>query len=278
MPDPSFTPEIRAELLATYRESRKQTSWPIYQTLSAEQSKKERRLQDRLLAEYAARLPAVPLSRCPFCETIVEYVMDPMGLDGPWWFVDKLIDYPTTDEEHFRVLLGAIDFHGREPAEARVHHTVLPGPGVPYVVPALFDTPDMQAVISTIPLANGDQAYVTAYFSPAPVHGGMLHQPWARGSYEVFDEGGEYEAWTIKNDQWDFELQPWVDKGVLSWIEPGDDSLTLRREGECPFDKLPGVRAQQHIQLGQMSHRDVPDGKHFSPFEKPNLTQSEGGG
>ncbi len=49
----------------------------------------------------------------------------------------------------------------------------------------------------------------------------------------------------------DFDLMPWVNRELLTWIAPGDASLTLRQGlGGCPYVNLPGTRALQRIQYG----------------------------
>ena len=219
------------------------------------------------LTSTGERLPAVPISRCPLCGDRLEYVLDAGGLDGPWWHIRKLAEYPLPKEKHFSVLLGAIDFHGREPIEAEMHQTVQPGPGVPFVVPRLLGLPGMRAVISTLLLPHGDTAYVIAYFSPTPIHGGLLHQPWPHVDYEVLDERGENQGWGVRNDIWDFDLKSWIASGQVVWTHPGDSSFTLQTEGPCPYVDLAGVRAPQCITRGKLSTLDLPTGEHPEPIE-----------
>lgn len=264
----NFTKEERQQLIDAYYESERQTTWPIFDTLSSDQRKQEYAKQDQLLNTYAQYLPLVPVSRCPYCDIALEYLFDPMGLDGMWWFKDKLAEYvaPKTCE-HFRVLLGGIEFHGREPSEAKRTGTVLPGPGVPFVVPSILEIPGMRAILSSAQLANSDTAYLIAYFSETPVHGAFLHQPWARQDYEVFDEDGQYEGWTVSNAEWDFNLRPWVEEGLLFWIDPDDSSLTIKKQGLCPYEDLPGVQAPQIIEQGELSVLPLPSGEVVDPFE-----------
>ena len=269
MSEKSFNEVERQRLISAYWESRRQTSWPIFDTLTSEQIRNHYGEQDRLLKEYAERLPFVEISRCPICDAVLEYVVDTMGLDGPWWAKGDLVEFPKPQGcEHFRVLLGAIDFHGRTPSEAAVHRTVLPGPGAPFVVPRLLEIPGMRAVIWSFGLPKGDLCYPIAYFSEEPLHGAFLHQPWGREAYQVFNIEGEYEGWTIANDPWEFEPRPWIDRGLLFWIKPGDESLTLRREGSCPYENLAGIRKPQVIRKGKLSTLSLPTGERLRIFEK----------
>ena len=57
----------RDELVRQYWESKRQTSWPVFQTLTSAQRRREYAKQDRLLDQYGEILPAVPVSRCPIC-------------------------------------------------------------------------------------------------------------------------------------------------------------------------------------------------------------------
>lgn len=264
----NFDPTERNRLVEAYWESYKQTSWPIFQTLTDGQVGREYAKQDRLLEQYAEILPFVPVSRCPYTDKVFKYAFDPFGLDGMWWSKGDLIDFPPPlGAAHFRVWLGAINFHGREPAEAQVHHTVLPGPSVPFVVPRLLELPTVKAVISTIDLPQSDTAYMTCYFSESPIHGGYLHQPWARESYQVFDESGTYESWSKSNDVLDFDLRPWIDKGLVHWINPDDDEMKLTDQGVCPFENIPGDRFPQLIQRGQRQTLSLPVGDQVDPTD-----------
>ena len=252
---------LRRQLVDDYWQSYEKTSWPIFQTLTEGQIGREYAKQDRLLDEYGEILPQVPVSRCPLCDAMASYVFDPAGLDGPWWAKGNLTDYAPADTcEHFRLLMGAVDFHGRLPSEAKVHREILPGPGVPFVIPRIAQIETMQMVVSCFTLPHNDTAYLTAYFSDEPVHSVYLHQPWGREAYQVVSLDGEYEGWSASGDAWDFDLQPWIDQGLLSWIVPGDTSYMLVREGDCPFVSCAGVRLPQKITRGVIEQLALPDG------------------
>ncbi len=223
-----------------------------------------------LLAEYADRLPRVVMGACPFTGMPLKRSFDPFGTDGPWWHKDRTF----TPEEPaapstFRTLLGALDLRGRAPAEAA--DVVLAGPGAPFVVPALLGLPGMAAVISRLELATGDLAYPVAYFSRERLAPASLHQHWTRPEL-WFDNPDGSRGWTVANDTWDFELAPWIEKGQLFWIRPGDpDARVLGRDsGErCPYAGLPGERLFQVLGDGQVELEDAPDGSAPEPFEQP---------
>jgi hypothetical protein len=222
----------------------------------------------RILAEYADRLPRVRMSACPFTSAVLKRSFDPWGVDGPWWHRDRLvvIEEPAPPDT-FKVLLGALAFHGRAPVEAR--HPVIPGPEAPFVVPRLLHLPEMVAVVSRLALATGDTAYPIAYFSPETIAPARLHQAWLREDHWFKLENGK-TAWLIANDPWDFELQPWIDAGKLRWIDPDDPDgkVVDGRDGKpCPYVNLPGDRCPQALSNGNRELSDPPDGTPITPFE-----------
>ena len=260
-----FTSEERNELLTRYWESVRQTTYPNDEKLTENQLQREYAKQENLLDTYRESLPMVPVSRCPFCSKVLEYTFDPWGLDGMWWGGE--VSEVVPNEPHFRVLQGGIDFHGRQPTEADPNDSVLPGPGVPFVVTRLVAELGLTAVISTFSLPHGDTAYIVGYYSEQSVDPYQLHQPWARESFAVYDDDGAFLTWGAVDDAWDFELQPWIDKGLVRWIDPGDETLTIRDSGNCPYVGLPGSRTRQVIQGGQLSELPLPDDEPFDPFD-----------
>lgn len=216
--------------------------------------------------EYADRLPRLVLSRCPFTGEPLKRSFDPFGLDGPWWHVlnDVVFDEPRAPEG-FQVLLGAVNFQGRQPEE--VVTEVRPGPGVPFVVPRLLELPDMRAVISKIELATGDIAYPVAYYSTAEIEPILLHQPWCRKDYWFPTDSGD-AGWSIANDLFDFDLAPYLADGRLWWTDLADPEggVLGKNDGKCPFVDLPGDRELQQVVAGEASLIGLPTGVPIDPF------------
>jgi len=264
-----FSSDDRRQLLDRYDQVRHDLSSPHNQQFTMPQRQAKAKERDALMQEYAERLPFVPLSRCSFCGRVLEYPIDVEGFDGPWWFKDALAKYPPPNAcPHFRVLMGAIDFKQSKSIGGRTVKEILPGPGVPFVVPRLLtEVPGMKAVISNFEMPAGYICYPIAYFSETPVDSALLHQPWGRQAYDMLDEAGKFKGWRSANDKWDFDLQPWIDKGVLLWINPGDTTLTLQSRPPCPYVNLPGVRAPQRIVRGNVETRPLPTGEKLEPFE-----------
>ena len=265
----AFTRTERDAILARIRELEAKI-WP--ESDPAPHAPERARMLDTLYAlqgEYADRLPRVVMGGCPFTGAPLKRSIDPYGLDGPWWTKDRTF----TPQEpaappSFRVLLGALDLRGRTPAEAG--ELVLAGPAVPYVVPRLMAFPGMVAVISRLELATGDLAYPIAYFSTADIHPAELHQAWTRGELWYETDSGE-EGWAVMNDEWDFDLAPWIAKGAVRWIAPGDPQHRVidgSSGAACPFAGLEGERLPQFISTGEVELGDLPDGVPPQPFEE----------
>jgi len=219
------------------------------------------------LEEYSDILPRLALSACPFCGEALKRVIDPFGLDGPWWHVDVQVKYQEPSAcDHFRVLLGALSLGERIPSE--VVAEVRPGPDVPFVVPALLTLPGMRAVMASIELAAGDIGYPIGYFSNKPTRPMDLHQSWCRDAYWFRDEKG-HSAFSIANDVFDFELAQYVKDGRLSWVDleriegwSFEDSRAA-----FPFFGIPGDRERQQLIGGERSLLGLPTGEVLNPFD-----------
>lgn len=221
-----------------------------------------------LIGEYADRLPRVLMSACPFTGAPLVRSFDPFGFDGLWWHKDRTF----TPEEPaapltFKVLLGAMQLNGREPAESK--ETVLAGPDAPYVVPRLLNLPGMVAVIHRLELGTGDVAWPIAYFTEREIHPAALHQFWTRPEMWYENENGQ-KLWIYKNDTWDFELGPWIEQGKLKWLKRGTEKPEVvgLESGPCPYAGLPGDHAPQVMGGGQRELEDLPTGEPAMPFEE----------
>jgi hypothetical protein len=217
------------------------------------------------LAEYFDRLPRLPLSRCPHCGQVLARAFDPWGLDGLWWQPSE--GGKTTEPEacpHFRLLQGAVNLNDLPPHAGR--YGVRPGPEVPYVIPRILELPTMIAVFASVPLACGYTTYPIAYFSQEQPRTGSLTQPWLHRQYSFTDDRGN-PAWTIKNDPWDFDLLPWVERGKLQWINPGDSQFVLQTNASVfPYRDLPGRREQLFLQGTVLTTSPPPSGQRVDPF------------
>lgn len=262
-----WSPEERSKLLSRLAEIDAELRPPRSHQLTSAQRRALRQEEQALLEEYAENLPVREVSRCPICEQVLELPIDDAGLDGPWWWTVCPVELPPPRGcEHFQVFLGALDLHGRTPAE--VVSGVKPGPGAPFVIERLLSMEGMQAVLSTVPVGAADTGYIIAYYSPEPVPEPELHQPWRRETWELHDDTGKPVASNHVNDPWDFDLEPWIRKGKLLWIAPGDGGLVLRKELPSPYDALAGTHQSQELSAGKVLLSKPPDGSEWAIWER----------
>lgn len=260
-------PQKRKSLVGRIRETQLKLRGPAVLEIPIPERRTLRRKLDRLLREYAQNLPAKPLSRCPICERVFELPMDDIGLDGAWWWDNCHVPFPAARAcEHYVVFLGAVDLRGRVPSEVNVY-SVLAGPGAPYVVPRLLSKDGMKAVASTVPIGSGDVGYLVTYFGEEPVPEAEGHQEWRKPTFFLHDEDGRQVAEDSARDPWDFEIGPWIERGKVLWIAPGDGTLTVRGERPSPYEGLPGVRKMQSIESGVVLLREPPDGSEWGYYE-----------
>lgn len=200
---------------------------------------------------YARGLPRPALARCPFSGEALHHPIDTAGLDGMWWEYHAMSrSLPKGAPRTFFSLQGAM--HLELPVED-TPFLVKPGPGVPFVLPRLLADSGMRAVVSTLEVGL-HRAYPVVYFKQS---GPPLDRPneWGRNRFEVAGEGDKW-SWGERfedPDGYDYELEPWITRGQLLWIAPGDDTLTLRSTiDDCPYLRLAGPRTPQHVQDRQV--------------------------
>ena len=112
----------------------------------------------------------------------------------------------------------------------------------------------MRAVVSSLPV-GGHTAYLVSYFAAPPPPAVRRINAWARNQYELCDAKGNYKWGEGIEDPatFDYDLAPWISRGQLSWIAPGDKTLTLRTTADdCPYLAVEGPHKPQHLQLGKL--------------------------
>lgn len=205
----------------------------------------------RICSEYEAGLPRVDFARCPFTGFVQKHTLDVYGLDGLWWNARAPARPLRERIPTCQAVTGAVRI---EPPVEWFPFLAKPGPGAPFVIPRLLGHPQVQAVIQQLPCGR-HQAWCVAYFAPDEVDGVDWPNDWGRN--ERWAEGGSgYGGWTEAPDfeeEWDFDLAPWLESGKLLWIAPGDRSLQLRRgTAGCPYLGLPGERGMQYVEEGRV--------------------------
>jgi hypothetical protein len=198
---------------------------PQWRKLESQRSELRKQIEP-LIEAYWQWIPQVELSQCPYCQQGLMLPFDAEDLNGFWWMDRTQRPAAQVPQacEHFRLLLGAVNFNGLKP-EATLFESH-PGPNKPFVIPRILQMPSMLAVISEIPMDCGYTAYPIAYFSKETPAKGSLTQAWARKEY-VFTLDDGSKGWDIKSEQEDFDLKAWgaskklliYREGVLKYFE-----------------------------------------------------------
>jgi hypothetical protein len=202
---------------------------------------------------YRELLPDVPVSRCPFTGELLAWAMDVVDLDGWYWDIDSPIRRLSDPPNSFLTLTGAMRI--REPV-TWAPFCVAPGPSVPYVVPRILDQSETIAVIAQLPVGR-HIGWPIAYFGARDT-GIELENYWGDNDYYRYDSNGTPLGWkTVIPDvcNYDFELEPWISSGKLSWIAPGDASMTVRQGlADCPYVRLEGPRRLGFVEEGRVRY------------------------
>lgn len=257
----------RDALLSEIKQLNEKRKGPGKSGIPIEQRQEMYQREMRLIEEYAENVPYHAFSRCPFCETLAEMPMDTQGLDGIWWWEQSPVDFaPPEACEHYQVFLGALNLHDRTPVE--ITDGVAPGPGVPFVIRRLLEFDSVKAVLGSFKLETGDTAYIVTYFSEEPLDDVDLHQEWRQEFYPLLNEDGEPVATETKLDEWDFDLDKWVENGKLFWTDAGDDSFTLHSGLPFPYSNLAGVRDSQILSQDGIFLKPAPVGGDSALYER----------
>lgn len=215
---------------------------------------------------YFARLPRIPMSRCPLTGQPLLRAFDPYGFDGLWWQERELTAFEEPAAPRtFAVLTGAVDLRGL-PATGGDEQAHI-GPGAPFVIPRLLQLPTLECIVMALPMQPGYTAYAIAYFAVQAPPPGSLTSSWRCTSYGWRDARGE-PAFSYPTDPWDFELAPWIERGKLKWILPGDPQIQVRSgaASQCPYVNLPGARERQIVRATGMHTVPPPNGETIDPF------------
>lgn len=212
--------------------------------------------------QYSEGLPAVGVSRCPYCREELALKADFFGLDGPFWG-DMGEDVFVSACPHFLTYLGALDLRGHTPtlAETGIYNQIHAGPAVPFIVPRLMAIPGMACVLSARDIVESRyRAYFMAYFANPPAPAEQGHQYWLRTQH-MWNDPVRGEQWKVCGDAWDFDLGRWLGNSRIAWIAPNDTSLALQAPAGCPYVGLPGRRHPVILHRGTLADRPAPTGQ-----------------
>ena len=204
-----------------------------------------------LALDYQTGFEQKALSRCPITGEPALFAIDDVDLDGMWWDWGRPLrgmnDLPLSEF----AWTGSMQI-GSPVAPAPF--VCRPGPAAPFVIPRLLGVDGMQAVVSAVPVGPHTGYLVVYYADPLPEDLPRVND-WGASSYfaRIDDELVEVEATELADD-YDFALRPWVEQRKLSWIAPGDESLTVQRSvDDCPFLDLPGERDRAMVLEGKVT-------------------------
>lgn len=203
-------------------------------------------------AAYLAILPVRTLSRSPLTGDLISIPFDDAGLDGLWWDAYR----PVRPEPTMGLPDGVLSFAGAmelRPPFANVPFLVSPGPGVPFVDPALLGRDGVVAVLSSVNV-GAHTGYAIAYFADRPPADAPMLDWWG-ARFHRYRVGTSVVAGSRPGFEgdWDFDLSGWVRQEKLQWIAPGDQTFELRRgTHRCPYLELPGERTIARIEDGEM--------------------------
>lgn len=271
----------RLALLAEYHEGRERLFDLSYREEGMDPAQREAELasvrdrQAELWDRYETSVPVAPLSRCPHTGAVVSHSIDTAGLDGLWWNYDAPVRPKESLPPAYFALAGAVKLG--EPLE-NFPFTCRPGPEVPYVVPELLELPGMRAVVSSVKV-GAHTGYPVFYFaqpSPGPIR---RVNTWGTGDYRFESPDGDWVWDTVDEvpEDYDFDLEPWIAKGRLLWIAPGDASLTLRSHvRRCPYLGLEGRRYPMQITMGEVVGSDWPAGREMALADLAGASAAEG--
>lgn len=199
--------------------------------------------------QYLELVPPMLVARCPFTDTEVRHSVDTAGLDGLWWRWEQPVrpaaePVPPT----WLAMTGAMELS--ESVED-TPFLVRPGPAAPGVLPRMLEHESVRAVVCEVPVGR-HRGFAVSYFAdgdaavvPVNTWGASEHRFLTRGS------GMLSADLPATDDEFDFELGPWIERGKLSWIAPGDETAELRTDlAGCPYLDLDGTREMQHIEGG----------------------------
>ncbi|MEV6824493.1 hypothetical protein [Amycolatopsis sp. NPDC051102] len=219
---------LRARAFELRRAGREEEAFPLWDRI------------DEISHWYRGMLPAVTVARCPETGEALSWPIDTYGLDGNFWAYDATIRrLPSSVPPAWLAMTGAMRL--ADPVEDTPFRAV-PGPGVPFVVPRILAAPGVRAVLGEVPVGR-HTGWTISYFGPRP--GVPLVNLWGTNDYPVYVPG-KRRGWATAETgvtDCDFDLAGWLESGKLRWIEPGDESASLREGADgCPFLDLPGDR------------------------------------
>ena len=206
---------------------------------------------DRIRTLYVEDLPRITVCRSPDGEP-VSRAIDTVDLDGLFWDYQRPARAFASPHDGCIALDGAMRL--RPDAVSDAPFLASPGAAKPSVVPSLFTTHRATAVLAALEVGP-HAGFVVAYFAASPDPSAPLLDEWGASEHWRSDASGDWVRAHRPDHEVDrdFDLERWIDSGVLAWIAPDDPSSTLRRStSDCPFLGLDGTPERQYVQYGSV--------------------------
>lgn len=242
-----FTAPERDLLLRRFRAGYEQTRRAELETHDQDAIDEGRRIMAAASKEYVDAVPIVRLSRSPVTAAVFESSLDIDGIDGLWWGYDYEYRPWVDPPAGFFAWTGALKIDGPLPEWSL---KAMVGPEVPFVLPRILDHPAISAVVSTVMIGDHVGFPIVYYADPVPPDLERVDD-WGHRSYTYLrPDGSPTSVHSTQDDaEKDFDLRPWLERGRLSWIEPGDLGLKLRDGADgCPYLDLPGERRRRYVE------------------------------
>ncbi len=236
-----------------------------------EESKRLKKHTLQVMYKFGRCQPFVLISRCPYCEAPIWTKVGVFSLmDKFWYFKDDCGRDWVLDEfpcPHLFCVDGALNLNGHEPTEVQssglnsVNDTIWMAAEVPFVKPRVLKMRTMVAVVNSFPVAEKYTAYPIAYFTKRQPAQEKFCIGWARQAY--FDRCKPREAKTVftgkRQDVQDYELEKWIERKKLFWLDPDDEEHPLVRGPveAFPYGNVAGRRNPYTIKDGQVN--DLPN-------------------
>lgn len=204
-----------------------------------------------ICARYSDGVPRPEISRCPFTGEAMRHSIDTFGIDGLWWNSEASVRPTEELPATFFAMAGAVDLRAGAPSTEFI---VRPGPDAPYVVPRILALPGLRAVVTETDV-GGARAWAIAYFAQVQRDDVERIDDWGRDQYAV-PVAGSAAGWghvaDVRED-FDFDLAPWIRRGRVLWIAPGDATLTLRSTtDDCPYLAIAGRHEPVFVRRGRV--------------------------
>jgi hypothetical protein len=203
---------------------------------------------------YAATLPLLTVGRDPVDGTPLRMHLDHTDL-GPWWHAYR--PFPVTDPPRPPRCVGvAGGLHLSARPLRTYRRLIMPGPAAPTVLADRM-APGIRAVIARIPLAQGDTAYVTSYWSQDVARAPWSLRPWGylprgdmRGPRVPPDprDGPAYDTAGATT----CDLAPWISSGDIGWMDAPDAPVRWGQV-DCPLSGL-ADRPCRHLDHSRIDH------------------------